>query len=152
MIAAFTILHGLVAIALIGAITHQALSVWRTRPVPARTFFSRFRAVPSAGYANAVSLLYILAFIIGSYIYPTYVIDVKTSLAEQGMRYTLGVFQIKEHVAVVGLLLIPAYLHFWRVPSADHVATRRFLTSVMAFCVWYNLVIGHVLNNTRGLS
>jgi hypothetical protein len=37
LIAFWTILHGLVAIALLGAITHQGLTVWRS-PAPARLF------------------------------------------------------------------------------------------------------------------
>jgi hypothetical protein len=152
MIIFLTILHGLVAIILIGAITHQGLSVWR-KPAPVSSFFSRFRAVPGPGYANAITLFYVIAFVLGSYVYPTYVLDVKASLAEQGQRYTLGVFQIKEHMAVIGLLLLPAYWHFWRSETmTNHVMTRRFLTTVIMICVWYNLLAGHFLNNTRGLS
>ena len=29
--------------------------------------------------------------------------------------------------------------------------TRRFVTTLIMVAVWWNLVIGHVLNNVRGL-
>ena len=53
MATALLIIHGLVAVALLGAITHQTLATW----VPARerpgSFFGRFRAVPSASFGNS---------------------------------------------------------------------------------------------------
>ena len=151
MIAALVIIHGLLAIGLLGAVTHQGLGVWR-KPAPARSFLDRFRAVNGAGYANAVWVLYVLTFAMGAYIYPTFVLDVKASVADAGMRTTIGVFQIKEHVAVIGLSLLPAYWHFWkRSPANENVVTRRMLTTVVMLCTWWSLVIGHVLNNVRGL-
>lgn len=152
MIAFWTILHGLVAIALVGAITHQGLSVWR-RPAPARRFFDRFRAVRAAGYANAVVVLYVVVFTMGALIYPIFVLDVKGTVADYGMRTTMGVFQIKEHLGVIGLGMLPSYWHFWHsVPLNQATATRRLLTTLIMVCVWWNLVIGHLLNNLKGLT
>ena len=151
MIAFWVILHGLVAIALLGAVTHQCLSYWR-RPRPAVLFIEKFRAVPAAGYANAVVVLYLTTFVIGAYVYPTFVLDVKGSLVDAGMRKTIGLFQIKEHVAVIGVGLLPVYWDFWRREALTaFVATRRFLTTVMMLIVWWNLVVGHILNNVKGL-
>src|SRR5947208_1888657 len=114
MIVVLLLVHALVAVALIGAITHQTVSVWRFKPAPARSFISRFSAVPATGYANAVVALYLTNFAIGAVLYPTYVLDVKSALIDAGMRTTVGVFQIKEHVAVIGLILLPVYWHLWR--------------------------------------
>jgi hypothetical protein len=150
VIAFWTILHGVLAIGLLGAITHQGLTVWR-KPAPARLFIDRFRAIPATRFANAIVVLYVLTFALGAYIYPTYVLDVKSALTDSGMRSSIGVFQIKEHVAVIGLALLPAYWHFWRSAPEEAVATRRFLTSVLLVGVWWNLLIGHVLNNIKGL-
>jgi hypothetical protein len=152
MIAFWTILHGLVAIALVGAITHQGLSVWRT-PAPARRFFDRFRAVRAAGYTSAVVPLYVVVFTMGALIYPIFVLDVKGTVADYGMRMTMGVFQLKEHLGVVGLAMLPSYWHFWRsVPLNEAIATRRFLTTLLMVCVWWNLVVGHLLNNLKGMT
>jgi len=151
LITILLIAHGLIAMALIGAITHQGLSIWR-RPAPARLFVDRFRAVAASGYVNAVIVLYLLTFAFGAYIYPTFVLDVKGSLADAAMRGTIGVFQIKEHLSVIGLALLPLYWQMWRVvPANEHVGTRRMVTSVLMLISWYNLVVGHVLNNVKGL-
>ncbi len=148
----WTILHGIIAIGLLGAITHQGLTVLR-RPAPAELFVDRFRAIPAARFTNAIAVLYVLTFALGAYIYPTYVLDVKGAVAEYGMRKTIGAFQLKEHLAVIGLCLLPVYWHFWRsVPSTGNLPTRRFLTTALMLIVWWNLVVGHVLNNVHGLT
>jgi hypothetical protein len=150
MIAFWTILHGLLAITLLGAVTHQGFSVWR-KPAPAKVFFDRFRAVNPNGYANTVVILYVVTFIIGSLIYPIFVLDVKGSVADYGMRKTIGLFQIKEHVAVIALAMLPVYWHFWRNASPENIGMRRFLTTLIMVIVWWNLVVGHILNNVKGL-
>lgn len=152
MIAFWTILHGIMAIGLLGAATHQGLTVWR-KPAPAQLFVDRFRAVPAVRFANAIVVLYVMTFALGVYIYPTFVLDVKGALADYGMTKTIGVFQLKEHIAVIGLAMLPVYWHFWRsVPLNVSVSTRRFLTTFLMLAVWWSLVVGHVLNNVRGLS
>lgn len=145
------LLHALVSIALIGAITHQGLSLWR-RPVPVRGFVDRFRAVSAPGYVAPIVLLYVIDFGLGSYIYPAYVLDVKASLADFGLYTEIFLFQAKEHIAVIGLILLPAYWHYWKnADLGDFIMTRRFVTTVVLIAVWWNLVIGHLLNNVRGL-
>ena len=152
MIAFWTILHGLIAIGLLGAVTHQGLTVLR-KPAPAELFVNRFRAIPAVRFANAIAVLYALTFALGAYIYPTYVLDVKGAIAEYGMRKTIGIFQLKEHLAVIGLGMLPVYRHFWRrVPLTDSRPTRAFLTVLLMLIVWWNLVVGHILNNVRGLT
>lgn len=70
-----------------------------------------------------------------------------------GMRKTIGFFQLKEHIAVIGLALRPVYWHFWRsVPLGTGVATRRFLTILLMLSVWWSLVVGYVLTNVKGLA
>ena len=66
---ALLIIHGLVAVALLGAITHQALAAWVPTRAPPSSFFSRFRAVPSASYANAIVVLYTLSALLGALLY-----------------------------------------------------------------------------------
>ncbi len=151
MIVFLVILHSLVSIALIGAITHQGFSAWRRR-APAVAFIDRFRAVPASGYAAAVVVLYALDFALGAYIYPLFVLDVKASLAESGFNKEIFYFQAKEHIAVIGLVMLPAYYHYWRrAPLGEFVMTRRFITTVLMLCVWWNLIVGHILNNLRGM-
>src|SRR5262245_489421 len=59
------IIHGLLAVALLGAITHQAVSVWMPVRSKAGIFVTRFRAVPSTSYVKAIIVLYVVTFVMG---------------------------------------------------------------------------------------
>jgi hypothetical protein len=151
MITTFLILHGLLAVALLGAITHQALSMTR-RTSAAHSFIDRFRSVGAAGYTNAIVVLFIATCIGGALLYPPYRLDVRPTLEDLDLRAANGVFEIKEHVAAIGLGLLPAYWFFWRQPLApEGIVPRRYLTWILAFVIWWNFLVGHVLNNIRGL-
>jgi hypothetical protein len=66
------ILHGLLALALLGAITYQTLALWWPVSAPAGSFVARFRAVPGVSYVGAIIVLYVLTFILGAWIYTQY--------------------------------------------------------------------------------
>jgi hypothetical protein len=152
MITTLLILHGLLAVALLGAITHQAFSTARRVPVAERSFVTRFRSVGAAGYTNAIVILFIITAIFGALLYPPYRLDVRPTLEDLDMRAANGVFEIKEHLAAIGLGLLPAYWFFWREPlTAEGLIARRYLTWILAFVIWWNFLVGHVLNNIRGL-
>ena len=153
MIVALLIVHGLLAVTLLGALTHQALSVIR---VPAgggpRSFIDRFRRVNGADYATAVVVLFVITSMGGALLYPQYRIDVRPMLEEMDARAANGVFEIKEHLVAIGLGLLPAYWLFWQTPLVPtQAASRRYLTWLLAFIVWWSFVVGHVLNNIKGL-
>ncbi|HEX4505332.1 MAG TPA: hypothetical protein VH722_06345 [Alphaproteobacteria bacterium] len=151
MITTLLILHGLLAVALLGAITHQALSTARRRSA-ARSFVGRFRSVGAADYTNAIVILFIVTSLFGALLYPPYRLDVRPTLEDLDMRAANGVFEIKEHLAAIGLGLLPAYWFFWRTPlTPEGMVARRYLTWILAFVIWWNFLVGHVLNNIRGL-
>src|SRR3954468_1389819 len=95
------IVHGLLAVALLGATTHQALSVWAPGSKPAGSFVGRFRGVPGAGYTNAIIVLYLLTAILGAIIYPEYRMEVRLVVEQLGLKAQNGAFELKEHFAVV---------------------------------------------------
>lgn len=147
------IVHGLLAVALLGAITHQALSVLAPARKPAVSFVGRVRAVSGASYANAIVVLYLLTAILGGIIYATYRIEVRVVIEQLEMWPAHGVFELKEHLAALGLGILPAYWYYWRQPLAvEHARTRTILTGMVAFIVWWNFLVGHVLNNIRGFG
>ena len=155
MIVVELILHGLCAVALLGAITHQALSVLPA-PAPAAksrwTFVDRFRRVNGQAYATPIVVLFAVTALGGAFLYPQYRIDVRPTLEDLQNSAANGVFEIKEHLVAIGLGLLPAYWLFWREPlAANTAAARRSLTWLLAFFVWWSFVIGHILNNIRGL-
>jgi len=151
MITTLLILHGLLAVALLGAITHQAFSTAR-RTTTAQSFVGRFRSVGAPHYTNAIIILFIVTSLFGALLYPPYRLDVRPTLEDLDMRAANGVFEIKEHLAAIGLGLLPAYWYFWRVPlTPEGMVARRYLTWILAFVIWWNFLVGHVLNNIRGL-
>jgi hypothetical protein len=147
------IMHGLSAFLLLGAITHQALSVW----MPARNrsghFVNRVRAVPPSSYVNAIIILFIVTAILGSLIYTNYRITARFTLEQGRFWKTFGAFELKEHIVTIGLGMLPAYWCFWRPPLREEYArTRTMLTTVLAFVVWWGFLVGHLTNNIRGLG
>ncbi len=153
MFTVLLIVHGLLAVALLGAITHQVASVWWPRRKPADNFVGRFRAVAGASYSNAIVLLYVSTAILGAIIYPEFRVFIRNVVEELGYRAVMGSFELKEHFAVVGLAILPAYWLFWRSPLADqHAGTRAALTAILAFVVWWNFLVGHIINNVRGFG
>jgi len=147
------IIHGLLAVALLGAITHQVLSVLAPARKPAASFAGRFRAVSGASYSNAIVVLYLLTAILGGIIYATYRIEVRVVIEQLEMWPAHGAFELKEHLAALGLGILPAYWYYWRQPLvAEHARTRCILTAMLAFIVWWNFLVGHVLNNIRGFG
>jgi hypothetical protein len=153
MVTALLIVHGLVAVALLGAITHQAVASWAPAGARPDSFFGRFRTVPAASFANAVVVLYLASALLGGIVYLYFRVDIRPGLERAGHWQTLGLFDIKEHFVSVGLALLPAYWVCWRRPRADESARiRAALTAVLAVIVWWSFLIGHVLNNLRGFG
>lgn len=146
------ILHGLLAVALLGAITHQALSVCMPASRPANTFTGRFRAVAGGAYTNAIVVLYLLTFLLGGVIYAEYRIEVRIVVEQLGLWAQSGSFEVKEHFAALGLGMLPAYAYYWRQPAEAHGRTRAILTGLLALIVWWNFLVGHILNNIRGFG
>ncbi len=96
MIQVLLILHGLIAAALLGAITHQAFSVQRGKPSASRTsFVGRFRGVNSPTFTNAVVLMFVATFVLGGLLYPRYRVDVRPMLEDLQLRAANGVFEIE---------------------------------------------------------
>jgi len=88
----------------------------------------------------------------GALLYPQYRIDVRPALEDTQNVAANGVFEIKEHLAAIGLGLLPAYWLFWRKRQGPETAApRRYLTWLLAFFVWWSFIVGHVLNDIRGL-
>jgi hypothetical protein len=154
MLTVFLIVHGLLAVALLGAITHQVLSVCAPARKPAASFVGRFRSVPATSYANAIVVLFLCtAFLGGVLIYPDFRLSVRPPLEQLGLWPALGVFDLKEHFTVVGMATLPAYWYFWRAPLIQqHARTRAMLTALLAFVVWWNFLVGHILNDIRGFG
>jgi hypothetical protein len=149
----FLIVHGLLAVALLGALTHQAVALL----LPLRSgakgdgFVARFRSVTSVRYANAVCVLWLATFVIGAWLYAKYRIQVRIPIEQQGYFKTLGAFELKEHLVSFGLGLLPLYWYLWaNAATAAYQSARKWLSVWLAAICWYAYLAGHVVNNVRG--
>ena len=149
----FTV-HALLAVALLGALTHQAAAVLAPpRAGAPGSFVKRFRSVSAPSYAVAVCVLWILTFILGGWIYAKYRIYVRIPIEQEGFYKTLGAFELKEHFTSIGLGFLPFYWHLWKnARNAAFDSARKWLTVVLAGICWYAFLTGHILNNVRGFG
>jgi hypothetical protein len=159
MMIAALLLHGLCAMFLLGALTHQAAACWRRSsvdmklPKRANTLGAGFAAVRGSLYANAVIVSYLLTMLLGDVVYGPYRVDVKTMLFDLQLWQWNGIFEIKEHLVALGLFLLLPYAALWRkLPPTHFDRTRRWVTTILAVIVWYALLAGHFLNNLKGVG
>jgi hypothetical protein len=147
------IIHGLMAVTLLGALTHQTLSVWWPAAKRTGRFLNDVRAVPSTSYTNAIIVLFLITASLGAIIYPAYRLGIRVVLQDYHLLVPEGSFELKEHFVAIGVGLLPAYWNFWRRPLApEYTGTRAALTTVLAFIVWWAFLVGHILNNIRGFG
>jgi hypothetical protein len=153
MITALLILHGLVGVALLGAITHQLVSVFRRRTARTGSFIDRYTGVNQRAFTIAVVVLFATNVILGALIYPTYRLNVRIPFEEMGLGWAIGLFELKEHFAGIGISLLPLYVWLWTPEIANsHRRGRIAISLIIALIVWWDFIVGHVLNNLRGLA
>jgi hypothetical protein len=154
MMTALLIVHGLLAVALLGAVTHQALAASVRRSEPrTRSFFARFRTTDASAYGGPVAVLFVAVMIAGAILYPRYRVVVRPLLQTLDLRAANGAFELKEHFSALGLMLLPAYWACWRQPlEPAYGAARLWLTWIITLTVWWNFVVGQLLVSIKGLA
>jgi hypothetical protein len=153
MATTLVIIHGLVAVALLGAITHQTLATWAPSGARQGSFFGRFRTVQSAAFTNAIVVLYAITAMLGATTYFYFKVDINPTLELDRHLQAIGFFDLKEDFVAIGLGILPAYWVCWRRPLIDEPRrTRAALTAVLGFIVWWSFLVGHVLNNIMGFG
>ena len=144
--------HFVLAVALLAGVTLQAVAVL----MPARQVAGHFvdrSPMPAVSYTTLIVVLYVLQALMGAWVYVKYRTYVRIPMEELRHFWTVGSFELKEHVVTMGLALLPAYWYFWREPlSADHDGVRRWVTVFLALSVWYAFIVGHVANDFRGVG
>jgi hypothetical protein len=144
--------HFALAVALLAAVTLQAAAVLMPALQAAGHFIDR-SPVPAVSYTTLIVVLYVIQALMGAWIYVKYRIYVRIPMEELRHWWTLGSFELKEHVVAMGMGLLPAYWYFWQQPqSAEHAGVRKWVTVFLAFSVWYAFVVGHVANDFRGVG
>jgi hypothetical protein len=153
MTTALLIVHGLLAVALLGAVTHQASAAVSRRAETRKSgFVTRFRTTDAIAYRNAVVALYCAVMLLGAILYPTYRTLVRPMLQDLDLRAANGVFELKEHFSALGLVVLPAYWVCWSPPlKPEYAIARVWLAWIMASIVWWNFLAGQVLVAIKGL-
>lgn len=147
------IVHALVGVALLGAITHQAVSLLYRRPAHGARFLARYAGVNTRGFTTAVISLYVAQVTLGAVIYPSYRLNVRIPFEEMSLGWAIGIFELKEHFAGIGLGMLPFYARVWSAEPGKTPSPRRLgISLTLAFIVWLDFLVGHVLNNIRGLA
>jgi hypothetical protein len=147
------ILHGLVAVGLLGATTHQMLAIWVPSRAKSPSFFGRFRAVRAAAFANAIVVLYVVSALLGAAVSLYFKVDIQPGLERDRHWYALGLLDLKEDFVAIGLGVLPAYWICWRQPLVDEYRRMRAaLTAVLAFIVWWGFIVGHLISGITGFG
>ena len=98
-------------------------------------------------------VLFLLNAILGSIIYTNYRISVRLMLMTEHFLKSAGAFELKEHLAALGLGLLPAYWYYWNAAQKGESAhARTALTTFLAFITWWSFLVGHIVDNVRGLG
>jgi hypothetical protein len=152
MVTTLLIIHGLIAVALLGGITHQTAAACWPAAKSGGSFLTSFRAVAGTRYTTVNVALYLAAATLGGVIYPAYRLAVRPYLESARLTTINGTFELKEQFVTIGLGVLPLYWLVWRTPlDAKLAAARAAVTALLCFIVWYSFLVGHVLNNVRGL-
>jgi hypothetical protein len=145
-------LHFVMALILLAVVTLQAVAVLMPVRQAAGNFVSRVRAVSPSSYVLPIVILYVPTFLLGAWVYVKYRTYVRIPMEQLGHWWTVGSFEIKEHVVSFGMGLLLAYWYVWRQPSEEYANVRKWLTVFLAFSVWYAFLIGHIANDFRGVG
>ena len=70
------IIHALLAVLLLGGITHQAIAAGWPVAKRGQGFFNSLRGVNGMSYTNAIVILFLVTFVFGTIIYPAYRLSV----------------------------------------------------------------------------
>jgi len=145
------VLHSIAAVLLLGAVTHQALAMWWPAAQRKAGWWQSLRAVHPERYVPAIVVLFAVVVALGSIAYLPFRSVTRALYLDAHAPWATGLFEIKEHAAAIGLALLPAYWAAWREPEASDRGARRALTTFLAAITWWNFLVGHIVNNTRGL-
>ena len=150
LITTLLMLHGILAVFLLGAVTHQFMGVVWPRQPGQTDFVANMRGIRPQVYVTPIIIMYVVEFSLGAIIYPEYRVISRPPLEELRILYIIGLFEMKENFAAIVLAMLPAYWYFWtKAPEAK--TARKMMTIILFGTVWFALFAGHMVNNARGL-
>src|SRR4029077_1109983 len=95
--------HFVMAVVLLMAVTLQAVAVLMPAPQAAGGFRSPFRPIPATSYVSLIVILYVPTFLLGLWVYIKYRTYVRIPMEQLGHWWTVGSFEVKEHIVSMGM-------------------------------------------------
>jgi hypothetical protein len=142
--------HALVAGTLVATTTHHLIWIVRSRGA---------RRSGEPRFALLASLFFCAAFLLGCALYPTYRIRVRAEVFDAliplaGSPRTARLFDIKEHVAALGLLASVTLLWLSRRvdPSGAHRGVYLALASFCCAATWVAMLAGLYVVSVRAVG
>lgn len=146
---ALVVMHALAAMVLIGSSTHHALiAIGYLRGI----YKSRLGRL----YALVVMISYLVTFVLGASAYPSFRYYTRALYLDRYAPWASNLFDIKEHIASLGLPLVIGAWVLSRVlePKNDRELLGGYAVMVIGvgLIVWFNVISGLVVTLARGVT
>jgi hypothetical protein len=139
------VVHLLVAVFVMGLVTHHGLLLLRRNPPATRL----------ARYARWMAIGYPLAWLAGVVIYPSYNVLIRKppiGVLEHLARWAVGLFEIKEHVGSIALAMLPCLVlsavQYERLSRLERISYRA-AACVFTLFVYYSFIAGGVVTTVK---
>jgi len=93
--------------------------------------------------------LFCVTMLLGAINYFRFRVFVRAEYLDAHAPWATGLFEMKEHATSIGLAVLPAYWMVWRESAG--VQARKAMTTILTVVAWWSFVVGHIVNNIRGL-
>lgn len=144
------VLHAGGSIVLIGAATHHALQMRHYL----RGRFGREKLEQT--YAKVVSVAYVVTFILGALLYPSFRVHVRGYYLDRYAPSFSGLFDVKETYASLALVVAIALgaLACTMRPSESRVLVPAYAAMSFIVCavVWFNVIAGLLVVSAHGVG
>jgi hypothetical protein len=145
---ALVVFHAAAAIVLVGSTTHHAL-------VSRGYLHGVFKVRLGKIYAATVAVTWLVTFVLGLLAYPTFRYAARALYLERYEPWAANLFDIKEHLAAIGIPLALGLFALSRViePKTDRAVTRGYVAMawLAAAIVWFNVIAGLVITMVKGV-
>lgn len=142
------VLHAVASIVLIGASTHHALQMRHYL----RGSFGR-KGLEKL-YAKVIAVTYVLTFVIGAALYPSYRYHVRGLYLDRYAPWVSELFDVKEMYASLALFLAIGLgmLAYTLDPDKERPLVNVYAAMSVLVCavVWFNVIAGLIVVSVRG--
>jgi hypothetical protein len=144
--------HFAAAIVMVGAAVHLAVRLW------GHLWGRRINFARAKLHTPILAVSYVVCYILGAIVYPTFRIRVRYEYFDRAVRWATGLFEVKEHLATVGLAAVIALALLARsLPKSPVDAQRRVLplfaglVVILLAIIGYNVWSGWFLSTLKGV-